>query len=185
MCRMLLTCLLLIWSAQVGATTIMLKNFDELVAEADGILIGTNLIAGVYYLHVRNTGLGNPLAPPPEGYTSYGSVGQYFIQLVAPNSDSDQDGILDSNDNCILVANPTQIDSDADGYGNHCDGDLNNNGFTNAQDYVLFRAQLGQPSVAPTYNAADLNGNGFVNAQDAVLFQQMLNQPSGPSGIVP
>ena len=48
-----------------------------------------------------------------------------------------------------------QCDSDGDGYGNRCDGDMNNT-TTNAQDYVLFRQQLGQPSVGPTYNKAAL-----------------------------
>jgi len=96
--------------------------------------------------------------------------------------DSDGDGVPDLCDNCTLIPNPTQSDSDGDGYGNHCDGDLNNNDFTNAQDNTLFRAQLGQPSVAPTYNKADLNSNGFVNAQDNTVFRQLLGKPPGPSG---
>jgi len=101
------------------------------------------------------------------------------------NSDLDGDGIADSLDNCTLSANPAQCDSDGDGYGNHCDGDLNGNGFTNAQDYLLFRAQLDQPSAGPTYNPADLNCNGFVNSQDYVLFRSLLGSPPGPSGLVP
>jgi len=95
--------------------------------------------------------------------------------------DADGDGVADAQDNCIALANAIQADSDNDGYGNLCDGDLNNNGVTNAQDYVLFRQQLGQPSTPPTYNVADLNGNGSVNAQDYVLFRQRLGVPSGPS----
>jgi len=100
-------------------------------------------------------------------------------------TDVDGDGVENSLDNCTLLANPTQCDSDADGYGNRCDGDMNNNTTTNAQDYVLFRAQLGQPSVSPTYNQADLNCDSTVNAQDYVLFRSRLGQPSGPSGLVP
>jgi hypothetical protein len=42
-------------------------------------LIETNLMAGRYYLHVKNTSAGIPLISPPSGYTSYGSIGQYFI----------------------------------------------------------------------------------------------------------
>jgi len=99
--------------------------------------------------------------------------------------DTDGDGLADSADNCTLRTNPDQCDSDGDGFGNRCDGDLNNNTFTNAQDTILFRAQLGQPSVAPTYNEADINCNGFVNAQDTVLFRGLLGQPSGPSGLLP
>ncbi|HMJ91947.1 MAG TPA: zinc-dependent metalloprotease family protein [Candidatus Acidoferrum sp.] len=41
--------------------------------------IQTVLTAGTYYLHVRNTGVGNPIVSGPSGYTSYGSIGQYFI----------------------------------------------------------------------------------------------------------
>jgi len=50
---------------------------------------------------------------------------------------------------------------------------------------VVLRAQLGQPSVAPTYNAADLNCNGVVNAQDYVMFRGLLESPPGPSGVAP
>jgi len=119
--------------------------------------------------------------------TRYSELSQAknILLNVAFEADSDVDGIVDGLDNCTMVANPAQVDSDGDGYGNHCDGDLNNNGLTNAQDYVLFRAQLGQPSVAPAYNPADLNGSGFVNAQDHVMFRQLLGSPPGPSGQAP
>jgi len=103
----------------------------------------------------------------------------------APIADQDADGVVDALDNCAMVANPTQCDSDGDGYGNRCDGDLNNNGATNAQDTALFRAELGQASVGPTYNPADLNCNGGVNAQDNVMFRGLLGLPPGPSGIAP
>ena len=105
--------------------------------------------------------------------------------VEAGEPDTDGDGVTDPADNCTLRANPGQCDSDADGFGNRCDGDLNNNGFTNAQDTTLFRQQLGQPSPAPVYNEADLNCNGFVNAQDATLFRPLLGIPPGPSGVVP
>jgi hypothetical protein len=113
-----------------------------------------------------------------------GGAGTFQGYAVTP-TDTDADGVPDSTDNCIEVPNASQCDSDGDGYGNHCDGDLNNNGFTNAQDYILFRTQLGQSSVAPTYNQADLNCNGFVNSQDYVVFRSRLGVPSGPSGLVP
>ena len=106
------------------------------------------------------------------------------VEAYSVPPDTDSDGVSDSADNCTLVANPEQCDSDGDGYGNRCDGDLNNNTFTNSQDYILFRAQLGQPSVAPTRNQADLNCNGFVNAQDYVLFRSLLGAPPGPSALV-
>jgi hypothetical protein len=107
------------------------------------------------------------------------------VTVDVTDSDLDGDGSADAVDNCTMLANPDQCDSDGDGYGNRCDGDLNNNAATNAQDTVLFREQLGQPSAAPTYNVADLNCNGSVNAQDTTLFRQLLGLPPGPSGQMP
>jgi hypothetical protein len=41
--------------------------------------IQTTLAAGQYYLHVRNSSTGDPFSGTPSGYTSYGSLGQFFI----------------------------------------------------------------------------------------------------------
>jgi hypothetical protein len=47
--------------------------------------IQTNLARGRYYIYIRGTGTGDPIASTPTGYTSYGSVGQYFISgALAP-----------------------------------------------------------------------------------------------------
>jgi len=136
-----------------------------------------------------------------DGMTSAGLVGALLVLSnavdvsTAPgndlgydwkfSNDVDSDGVENALDNCTVVANPGQCDSDGDGYGNHCDGDLNNNTVTNSQDYVLFRQQIGQPSVAPAYNPADINCSGAVNSQDYVLFRSLLGAPSGPSGLHP
>jgi hypothetical protein len=54
-------------------------------ATATSATIQTNVTAGTYYLFVRNSGAGTPLATTPTGYTSYGSVGQYFVSgFIAP-----------------------------------------------------------------------------------------------------
>ncbi len=118
----------------------------------------------------------SPCVPDP-------ALADISYYIFAPSVDTDSDGVVDALDNCRLLSNATQVDSNGDGYGNRCDGDLNNNGSTNAQDTTLYRQQLGQPSVAPTYNAADINANGSVNAQDTTLFRARLGQPPGPSGI--
>ena len=49
--------------------------------------IQANLTDGIYYVRIRNAGTGDPLATTPTGYTSYGSVGQYFISgTLTPSS---------------------------------------------------------------------------------------------------
>lgn len=127
------------------------------------------------------------------GVYIYGPVSAFPTQTFNANNywvdvawlllpDADADGVTDTRDNCSAVYNPTQCDSDNDGFGNRCDGDLNNNGVTNAQDTTLFRQQLGQPSVAPLFNTADFNCSGAVNAQDTTIFRQLLGLPPGPRG---
>jgi Thrombospondin type 3 repeat len=95
--------------------------------------------------------------------------------------DSDGDGFPDGIDNCTLVANPTQLDTDGDGYGNACDADLNNDGNVNFSDLALFRAAFG------TVNAnADLNGSaGVVNFTDLAIFRALFGKAPGPSGVGP
>jgi len=102
-----------------------------------------------------------------------------------PAIDTDGDGVRDFADNCTLIANASQVDSDADGFGNRCDADLNGTGMVNAFDTPLFQAQLGQPSIPPVYNPADFDANGYVNAFDTAIFRQLLGSPPGPAGLLP
>jgi Thrombospondin type 3 repeat len=96
------------------------------------------------------------------------------------NTDTDGDTIPDYNDNCTLKFNLNQVDSDADGFGNHCDGDMNGDQIVNSFDTPLFRAQIAKPSIPPIYNPADLNTNGYVNAFDTAIFRSLLGKAPGP-----
>ena len=92
--------------------------------------------------------------------------------------DSDGDGIPDPLDNCVLVANVDQADSDNDGFGNVCDGDINNDGVVNALDLSLMRLAFGSND-----KAADLNGDGRVNALDLALLRTRFGLRAGPTGL--
>ncbi len=50
------------------------------------------------------------------------------------DSDSDNDGVFDDIDNCRLVQNPDQLDTDGDQYGDACDLDDDNDGLNDADD---------------------------------------------------
>ncbi len=48
--------------------------------------------------------------------------------------DDDADSVIDTGDNCVGVFNPNQLNTDADGLGDACDPDDDNDGVPDAQD---------------------------------------------------
>jgi hypothetical protein len=99
---------------------------------------------------------------------------------TAHAADADLDGVDDSHDNCTALANPDQLDSDTDGYGDRCDGDYDNDGVVDQSDYAFLQGLLSSQSFDPK---ADHDGNGMVTAIDAALFLQIHGKPPGPSGM--
>ena len=82
-------------------------------------------------------------------------------------------------DNCLLIQNPLQRDTDVDGYGNFCDADLNNSGNVDLSDLSLFRIAFGT-----TDADADFDGIGDnVDLTDFSLFRVMFGSAPGPSCI--
>ena len=94
--------------------------------------------------------------------------------------DADGDGIPDSSDNCTLVANADQRDTDGDGYGNICDADLNNDLQVDFSDLTLFQEAFNSATLVPD---ADFNGDDMVDSEDLDIFNSLFFQPPGPSCI--
>jgi gliding motility-associated-like protein len=61
--------------------------------------------------------------------------------------DDDNDGVLDTNDNCQFQANANQADNDADGEGDACDDDDDNDGVLDGYDNCQFTANTGQEDI--------------------------------------
>jgi hypothetical protein len=101
---------------------------------------------------------------------------------VAGNEvDLDGDTVPPAVDNCMLVENPDQCDTDQDGYGNACDPDVNNDGGVGTPDYAPIGANIGQPTSA--YPGADVNCDGGIGTPDYAHVGANIGGAPGPSGL--
>lgn len=95
-------------------------------------------------------------------------------------TDTDRDRVADPLDNCILVPNVDQRNTDEDPFGNICDPDFDNNLSVDFSDLSFLK------SVFFTANPdADLDGNGSVDFADLSVLKAMFFGPPGPSGLAP
>ncbi|MBW2279556.1 MAG: thrombospondin type 3 repeat-containing protein, partial [Deltaproteobacteria bacterium] len=90
-------------------------------------------------------------------------------------SDRDGDGVVTERDNCILVANESQLDSDSDGFGNACDLDFNGDGVVDRADakrlkrIARSRPSIGHPDFDPRL---DVNADGKLDRRDERAFRK-------------
>ncbi|MEM9387461.1 MAG: hypothetical protein AAGA68_20570 [Pseudomonadota bacterium] len=112
------------------------------------------------------------------GSPTAGENGAAYVVYGRQDSDLDEDGIANDADNCTLVANADQRDSNGDGYGNRCDADLDDNCVVDARDWFIMRDVIGTDDPD-----ADLDGDGIVNGADALRLFSLRFSPPGPSGV--
>ncbi|MDT0606895.1 thrombospondin type 3 repeat-containing protein [Croceitalea rosinachiae] len=84
-------------------------------------------------------------------------IDDFLIENLVDDDDDDNDGILDVNDNCPLLANADQTDTDGDGEGDTCDLDDDNDGVLDINDNCPLIANADQ---------ADIDGDGIGDVCD-------------------
>ncbi len=107
--------------------------------------------------------------------------------FVCPD-DSDGDGVINSQDNCVDAANVSQLDTDRDNIGNLCDPDIapsTNDCVVNFLDLQVVRDAFFATDTDPQWNAdADFNGDAVVNFFDLQLLRSRFFGAPGPSGLL-
>lgn len=96
--------------------------------------------------------------------------------LTYAGTDTDEDGVIDFFDNCRLHANPSQLDTDADGFGNRCDADFD-------QDNIVAGTDFGEliRFFNSTSELHDLDEDGIVAGTDVSILFQLFNKAPGPT----
>jgi hypothetical protein len=108
------------------------------------------------------------------------------LKVTRAPTDFDQDGLDDSVDNCVCVANPTQCDTDGDRIGNNCDADLNNDGVTGIPDFNILRQAFGSRQGDGNFNPnADLDCNGAVGISDFNSFRSLFERAASRMALCP
>jgi hypothetical protein len=113
------------------------------------------------------------------------------VQAPAPGTFLDQDGdhVVDSDDNCISVANTDQRDTDSppDGIGNACDPDYNDDGIVGSLDFSALREALGSDVNDPEPNRydpdIDADGDGTIGTFEFDLLLGCYGGRPGMSGL--
>ena len=119
-------------------------------------------------------------APGPSGLACAGAV----PCAACDGPDADGDGVCDALDDCTATPNPTQLDSDLDGYGNACDADHTNDGLVGTADFTVllgaFGCSVGDPDCG---GGLDTDGDGLVGSSEFNLLRRSLGEAPGPSGL--
>ncbi len=147
-----------------------------LTSYAEGLRAVEAFYRSIPYLGWMNIYVGDPLMT-------------VATPLERPQDDRDRDGVWDMTDNCLEVPNPDQRDTNADGFGNLCDADVDGDGLVTTSwgeiyplskrgdvEWIAMSSQNG-----PYDPNFDPDGDGDVDGDDLSIAHMNLFRPPGPS----
>jgi cysteine-rich repeat protein len=98
--------------------------------------------------------------------------------------DADSDGVPDAEDNCLVDANPGQVDTSQDGFGNACDADWNEDGVVGGPEILMLGASFGRTDSDPGFDPdMDSGSDGVIGGPELLLIGRQFGGPPGPSGL--
>ncbi|NBQ13996.1 MAG: hypothetical protein EBU31_05145 [Proteobacteria bacterium] len=124
----------------------------------------------------------NAAASIQDGVSNATSQGQSQFDTQTP-PDIDNDGVLNAQDNCPTVYNPTQADCNHNGIGEVCETftDCNRNGLPDSCDISAHTSLDGDNNSVPDECQADCNHNGISDVTE--IFNG--STPDGNADLVP
>ncbi len=113
-------------SARIAGATVTVTGGPIITTGANG-LYTFDVPAGTWTISASKPGYTS--ATVTRTVTPGGTIwGSMSLTPVPVPVDSDGDGVTDTEDNCPDVANPDQADTENDGLGDACDGDIDSDG---------------------------------------------------------
>jgi len=114
------------------------------------------------------------------------AAGSAYAGPVPGGADGDGDTVEDAFDNCSMIANADQTDTDHNGCGDSCTAniacDANGDTSVGATDFAILRMQFGNS--VPAGTLGDCNPvDGVVGATDFAALRMQFGNTVGPSGI--